>query len=148
MQTFKIQDEKTGMVVDIEGESAPSVEQLPEIFTQAQRGAEELLSSGGYGIRDYQRLDGQARKDRLRNLTAQALRTAPEDVDVDSGMGTWERMKLNFLPTQKDRMDYLEKTYGSDNVGAVNIDGEARMFYRDPKQGYKMVMVNDDGFSL
>lgn len=148
METFTIRDKNTGMVVNVRGNSPPPVEALPQIFGKARQRAEESLASGTYGFDDnFQKLSKEQLRDKTRKLAAQAIGTSPEDVDIDTGMGLWERTKLDMLPDEPSRMEYLEKKYGQENVNMLNIGGKPKMFVRDPKTK-KMTMVDEMGASL
>jgi hypothetical protein len=149
MEEFKIRDKNTGMVVRLRGESPPPVEALPEIFSKARVKAEKRLQTGDFkldsdGIRE---LSKEERNVKIRELSSQAMGVSPDDVDVNLGMGLWERTKLDFMPDEGSRMEYLEKKFGAENVSALNVGGKMKMFYRDPKTS-KMTMVDEMGASL
>lgn len=148
MPEFTIVDDDNGMEVTLVGDQAPDVEELPEIFGQARKHSENLLSSGEFKLGDdLQHLDKPAARDAIRKHSSRALGISPNDIDIDSGMGQWERAKLAIMPDDSSRMDYLEKKFGGDNVASLNVDGTNKMFYRDPKTK-KFTMVDEQGSSF
>lgn len=148
MAEFTIQDDETGMEITIEGDQAPDVEDFPELFGQAQKQSAERLSSGEFKLGDdLQHLDKASEREAIRKHSARALGMSANDIDIDTGMGLWDRTKLSFQPTDADKMKQLEDTYGKENVSMLNIGGSAKMFYRDPKTK-KMTMVDEQGASF
>lgn len=135
-------------MVTVKGNQPPPPEALPEIFAAAQKGAVDKLSSGEFNVgSDFVPLDKDAKNRRIRSLSAQALGMSEEEVDVHSGMGFWDRTKLNMQPTDADKMKQLEDTYGKDGVAMLDVGGTGKMFYRDPKTK-KMTMVDEQGASF
>lgn len=55
------------------------------------------------------------------------------DFNIVDGLNYSERLKLEFLPSQADKIKYLQETYGADNVGVLDFRGKPTTFYRDPK---------------
>ena len=148
MEEFKIRDKNTGMLVTVRGDTPPPVEALPEIFSKARKGAEAKLNDGAYRFdSDFKELDKDTQRQRVAELSAQAIGTSPDEIDVTGGMGLWERTKLDLLPDEPSKMEYLEKKFGQENVNMLNIGGKPKMFYRDPKTK-KMTMVDEMGASL
>jgi len=148
MPTFNIKDSKTGMEIRVSGQSAPQESDIPQLFNAAKINAEEQLATGAYKqTSDFQKISKPDQYKRIQKLAAAAIGTSVDDIDVNSGMGLWERTKLDFMPDERSRMEYLEKKFGSDNVSALNVGGNTKMFYRDPKTN-KMTMVDEMGASL
>jgi len=148
MPTFNIKDSQTGMEIRVSGQSAPQESDIPQLFNAAKRNAEEQLATGAYKqTSDFQKISKPDQYKRIQKLAAAAMGTSVDDVDVNSGMGLWERTKLDFMPDESSRMNYLEKKFGADNVSALNVGGKTKMFYRDPKTN-KMTMVDEMGASL
>ena len=148
MPTFNIKDSKTGMEIRVSGQSAPQESDIPQLFNAARKNAEEQLATGAYKqTSDFQKISKPDQYKRIQKLAAAAIGTSVDDVDVNSGMGLWERTKLDLLRDERSRMEYLEKKFGADNVSALNVGGNTKMFYRDPKTN-KMTMVDEMGASL
>lgn len=150
MQTYKIRDKETGMIVSLRGDAPPQESDLPKIFSDAQKRASTLLSSGDYKFDEtYNKLPKQQRRDRIRTLSAQAIGAAPEDVDIETGMGVLGRMKLSFQPTKQDQIKHLEDTYGRENVRGIEIGNRIDIFYKDKAEtGNKWRMVDEEGKSF
>lgn len=149
MEEFKIRNKDTGMLVTVRGDTPPPPEALPQIFSQAQKGAQKKLSDGSYKLAsdNIRELSKDERRVKIKSLSAQALGISEDDVDIDTGMGLWDRTKLAFQPTEADKMKQLEDTYGAENVAMLDVGGTGKMFYRDPKTS-KMTMVDEQGTSL
>lgn len=148
MPVFTIVDDDTGMEVTLEGDQAPAVDDLPEIFGQARKQSAERLATGKFKLGDdLQHLDKAGQRDSIRKHSARALGISPNDVDIDSGMGFWDRTKLSMQPTDADKMKQLEDTYGKDGVAMLDVGGTPKMFFRDPKTK-KMTMVDEQGASF
>jgi len=148
MEEFTIVDDDTGMEITLQGDQAPEVDDLPEIFGQARKQSAEKLSSGKFKLgEDLQHLDKAGQRDSIRKHSARALGISPNDVDIDSGMAFWDRTKLSMQPTEADKMKQLEDTYGKDGVAMLDVGGTSKMFFRDPKTK-KMTMVDEQGSSF
>lgn len=148
METFRIRDKNTGMEVAVRGNQPPPAEALPHIFAKTRQSAAKMLETGDYKVdENFQALSKDQFREKTKKLAAQAIGVSPNDVDVDTGMGLWERTKLDQLRDDASKMEYLEKKFGGENVSALNIGGKPKMFYRDPKTK-KMTMVDEMGASL
>lgn len=146
---MKITDTHTGMQITLAGDTAPTEEEMPEVFYQAQRQAEDLLRTGEYKYSGMEKLDKPAQRARMSRIASVAMGVAPDSLDVDSGMGSWGRLKIGLQPTVQDKMKHLESTYGKENVRGVEIDGDIAMFYRDVEEtSGKFRIVNEQGLSL
>jgi hypothetical protein len=145
---FELQDNETGMKILVSGENAPLEEDIPQLFAAARKNAAMQLSDGSFKMNaDFSKVDKVEQRKRVQKLAGAALGTSSDDIDVDSGMGLWERTKLDLLRDENSKMEYLEKKFGSENVNSLNVGGTNKMFYRDPKTK-KMTMVDEMGASL
>jgi len=145
---FELQDNETGMKIRVSGENAPLEEDIPQLFAAARKNAAMQLSDGSFKMNaDFSKVDKVEQRKRVQKLAGAALGTSSDDIDVDSGMGLWERTKLDLLRDENSKMEYLEKKFGSENVNSLNVGGTNKMFYRDPKTK-KMTMVDEMGASL
>jgi hypothetical protein len=145
---FELQDNETGMKIRVSGENAPLEEDIPQLFAAARKDAAMQLSDGSFKMNaDFSKVDKVEQRKRVQKLAGAALGTSSDDIDVDSGMGLWERTKLDLLRDENSKMEYLEKKFGSENVNSLNVGGTNKMFYRDPKTK-KMTMVDEMGASL
>jgi len=145
---FELQDNETGMKIRVSGENAPLEEDIPQLFAAARKDAAMQLSDGSFKMNaDFSKVDKVEQRKRVQKLAGAALGTSSDDIDVDSGMGLWERTKLDLLRDENSKMEYLEKKFGSENVNSLNVGGTNKMFYRDPKTK-KMTMVDEMGTSL
>ena len=148
MAKYRIRDKNTGMEVVVRGDQPPPEEALSSIFAKTKETASQLLQTGDYKFDDqFNKIPKEQFREKTRKLAPQAMGVAPDEVDVDTGMGLWERTKLSFQPTEADKMKQLEDTYGKENVSMLDIGGKPKMFYRDPKTK-KMTMVDEMGASL
>ena len=148
MANFELQDNETGMKIRVSGENAPLEEDIPQLFAAARKDAAMQLSDGSFKMNaDFSKVDKVEQRKRVQKLAGAALGTSSDDIDVDSGMGLWERTKLDLLRDENSKMEYLEKKFGSENVNSLNVGGTNKMFYRDPKTK-KMTMVDEMGASL
>ena len=136
------------MKIRVSGENAPLEEDIPQLFAAARKNAAMQLSDGSFKMNaDFSKVDKVEQRKRVQKLAGAALGTSSDDIDVDSGMGLWERTKLDLLRDENSKMEYLEKKFGSENVNSLNVGGTNKMFYRDPKTK-KMTMVDEMGASL
>lgn len=141
MANFELQDNETGMKIRVSGENAPLEEDIPQLFAAARKNAAMQLSDGSFKMNaDFSKVDKVEQRKRVQKLAGAALGTSSDDIDVDSGMGLWERTKLDLLRDENSKMEYLEKKFGSENVNSLNVGGTNKMFYRDPK-----TQKDDDG---
>jgi len=108
-----------------------------------QKQGQEDLSKG------FKALSGDERKQAIHKSTAQALGIKPSDLDSDRGMGGIGRVQFKAQPTQEEKLSYLEKTYGRENLNVANIGGEDQFLYRDEAEtGGKWRRVDEEGVSL
>lgn len=149
MATYEVTEDKTGMTLEISGDGELNERIVNNMFSQARRDAQKSLAKGTYAVdpETFQRMDEDRSNAALQKNVAYSLGVKPEEVDLFSGMGGFERARLETLPTEEAKLDFLEKKYGADGVGSLDIDGQSQLFYRDPKT-QKMTLVNDKGFSL
>lgn len=149
MAIYEVTEDKTGMTIEISGDGELNERIVNNMFSQARRGAQDSLAKGTYAVdpETFQRMDEDQANAALQKNVGYSLGVKPEDVDLFSGMGGFERARLETLPTEEAKLDFLEKKYGADGVGSLDIDGQSQLFYRDPKT-QKMTLVNDKGFSL
>ena len=136
LQETLIKADKAGNTEDAT-QLAEAIRQHPTYRKQG----EDALKLGFKGVK------GKDRRRAVQNAAAKAMGLKSGEVDIDSGIGMWERTKLDLLRDDASRMDYLEKKFGSENVAALNIKGKLKMFYRDPKSN-KMTMVDEMRLSL
>jgi hypothetical protein len=149
MGLYTYEDENTGLKVQAESDNPLSGEDVDWLFGAAQKDAQKKLSDGSFkfdseGVNE---LGKDEQRQQVRRLAAQALGSSEDDIDIDSGMGMWDRTKLSFQPTDADKMKQLEDTYGKENVNMLDVGGTQKMFYRDPKTK-KMTMVDEMGASF
>ena len=112
MPTFTYEDENTGMRVRAESDQPLGGEDVDWLFGAAQKQASQKLQDGQFKLADdgIRELSKDERRGKIRELSAQALGISPDDVDIDSGMGFWDRTKLPMQPTDADKMKQLEDT--------------------------------------
>lgn len=150
METFDIEDSNTGMKIQVRGNRAPAQDEIPSMFATARKTAAASLAKGEYKMtEDFQKVSKPERREKIKQLSAAALGTSVDSVDVEEGMGVMGRQKLSFQPTPQDKMKQLEDDYGRENVTMLEIDGDAKMFYRDENETEnKWRIVDEVGFSL
>jgi hypothetical protein len=91
---------------------------------------------------------GEQRK-KLSTLTARSMGVDDGDVDLEKGMGGWGRFKLSLLTDEKSKIDYLEKTYGRENLNIVDVGGKQKVLFRDENETKgKWSAVDEEGVSL
>jgi len=149
MPTYELTDDTTGMTIEVDGASELTESNVREYLGKARQQAASAIGDGSYKLDDETKLplSKDQSRERLRKFSGYAMGISPDDVDIDSGASLWERTKMDFLPDEASRMEYLEKKYGAENVNALNVGGKTKMFYRDPKSN-KMTMVDEMGASL
>jgi hypothetical protein len=148
MKTFDIEDNNTGMKINISGETMPNEQEIQQLFATARKKASISLAKGNYKTNvNYKTLSDSEQIDKIQNLASMAMGVAKSDVDVHSGMDFWERTKLMIQSTDADKMKQLEDTYGKDGVAMLDVGGTAKMFFRNPKTK-KMTMVDEQGTSF
>ena len=94
-------------------------------------------------------LSGDEKKKQIAKHTARALGIRESELDANSGMGGWGRVKLGLLRDEESKMQQLEKLYGRENLNAVQIAGKQHLLYRDEAEtGNKWRRVDEQGFSF
>jgi hypothetical protein len=88
-------------------------------------------------------------KENLQELFSKAIGLAnSSEFNIDKGASFGDRIALDFLPTNTDRRQYLEKKYGETNVGVLPFRGEETFFYRDPEDNkFRLVDEYGTGFA-
>lgn len=110
--------------------------------TYQKQGQQELAKG-------FKALDGDARKKAIHTNTAKAIGVSPSDLDSERGMGGLGRAQFKALPNPEDKLNFLDKTYGRENINVVNIGGEEQFLYRDEAEtGGKWRRVDEEGVSL
>ena len=105
MANFELQDNETGMKIRVSGENAPLEEDIPQLFAAARKNAAMQLSDGSFKMNaDFSKVDKVEQRKRVQKLAGAALGTSSDDIDVDSGMGLWERTKLDLLRDENSKM--------------------------------------------
>jgi len=108
-----------------------------------QKQGKEALNKG------FKALSGDKRKQAIHQSTAQAMGIKPSELDSERGMGGIGRVQFKALPTPEDKLNFLDKTYGRENLNVVNIGGEEQFLYRDEAEtGGKWRRVDEEGVSL
>lgn len=149
MPKYKLTDDATGMSVVVNSDNGLTEQGVQSTLAEARKQAARSIETGRYKLdpKTNEELSSEAANDKLRRYAGYSMGVKPEEMDVDSGASLWERTKMDLLPDDSSRMEYLEKKYGAENVSALNVGGTAKMFYRDPKSN-KMTMVDEMGASL
>ena len=149
MPKYKLTDDATGMSVVVNSDNGLTEQGVQSTLAEARKQAAKSIETGRYKLdpKTNEELSSEAANDKLRRYAGYSMGVKPEEMDVDSGASLWERTKMDLLPDDSSRMEYLEKKYGAENVSALNVGGTAKMFYRDPKSN-KMTMVDEMGTSL
>ena len=149
MAKYGITDDATGMLVEVETDNELTEQGVRSIIAQGRKNAAKSLTDGSYAVdkNTFQKRSKEDANAELRKMAAYSMGIKPDDVDIDSGMGMWNRTKLYLQPTDADQMKQLEDTYGKENVNMLDVGGTRKMFYRDPKTK-KMTMVDEMGASL
>jgi len=89
------------------------------------------------------------RKQLIHKHTARSLGIKESDLDSERGMGGIGRVQFKALPTPEDKLEFLTKTYGRENLNVANIGGEEQFLYRDEAEtGGKWRRVDEEGVSL
>ena len=110
MPTYEVTEDKTGMTLEVSGDGELNERIVNNMFSQARREAQDSLAKGTYGIdpNTFQKMDKDAANAALQRNVGYSLGVKPEDVDLYSGMGGFERARLNTLPTEESKLDFLE----------------------------------------
>lgn len=108
-----------------------------------QKQSQEKLSKG------FKALDGDKRKAAIHKHTARSLGIHENDLDSERGMGGVGRLQFKAQPTAEDKLNFLEKAYGRENLNVANIGGKDEFLYRDESEtGGKWRRVDEEGVSL
>ena len=131
MPTYELTDDATGMTIEVDGANELTESSVREYLGKARQQAASAIEDGSYKLDDETKLplSKDRSRERLRKFSGYAMGISPDDVDIDSGASLWERTKMDFLPDEASRMEYLEKKYGAENVNALNVGGNTKMFY-------------------
>jgi uncharacterized membrane-anchored protein YhcB (DUF1043 family) len=137
------------MSVVVNSDNGLTEQGVQSTLAEARKQAAKSIETGRYKLnpKTNEELSSEAANDKLRRYAGYSMGVKPEEVDIDSGASLWERTKMDLLPDDGSRMEYIEKKYGAENVNAINVGGTTKMFYRDPKSN-KMTMVDEMGASL
>jgi hypothetical protein len=137
-----------GVQITVTGERPPSAEAVPQMFAAARQQAIQNLKEGDFVMdEDYEKVDKQERRRRIKALSARALNVPENQLDTTSGMDFKERTLVMALPDDKSKIEYLEKRYGNENVAQLDIKGDPKLFFRNPSTN-KMTMVDELGTSF
>ena len=108
-----------------------------------QKQSQQKLSQG------FKALDGDERKAEIHKHTARSLGIHENDLDSERGMGGIGRIQFKALPRPEDKLEFLTKTYGRENLNVANIAGQDQFLYRDEAEtGGKWRRVDEEGISL
>ena len=118
---------------------ADSIREHPTFQNQSQK----KLSKG------FKALKGDERKAQIHKHTARSLGIKESDLDSERGMGGIGRVQFKAQPTMEEKLSYLEKSYGRENLNVANIGGKEEFLYRDEAEtGGKWRRVDEEGVSL
>jgi hypothetical protein len=108
-----------------------------------QKQSQQKLAKG------FTALSGDERKAQVHKHTARSLGIHEDDLDSERGMGGLGRAQFKALPNPEDKLNFLDKTYGRENINVANIGGEEHFLYRDEAEtGGKWRRVDEEGVSL
>jgi hypothetical protein len=149
MAKFTYTDDDTGMSVTAISDEPLQGDDIDWLFGESQRQSQKKLIDGSFALDDdgIKELKGESKRKSLRTHLARSMGVGEDKIDIDSGMGFWDRTKLNMQATDADKMKQLEDTYGKDGVAMLDVGGTPKMFYKDPKSN-KMTMVDEQGTSF
>ena len=132
-------------------EDAEKLSAMMRANTEFQQNAQEKLNSGLYKYAP-DRVTELSKDEQRANMSkniARSLGLKDSEVDVTQGMGTYDRFKLSFQPTDQDKVKHLEDTYGRENIQAIDIGGKMKLLYRDEQEtGGQFRAVDEEGTSL
>lgn len=118
---------------------ADSIREHPTFQKQSQ----DKLKKG------FKALDGDERKAQIAKHTARSIGVKESDLDSERGMGGIGRLQFKAQPTPDDKLKFLEKTYGRENLNVANVGGTDQFLYRDEAEtGGKWRRVDEEGVSL
>ena len=138
LQTAFVKADDAGNTEDAQA-FADSIRDHPTFQGQSQK----KLSKG------FKALSGDKRKAQIAKHTARSLGIRESDLDAERGMGGLGRLQFKALPTQEDKLGFLEKTYGRENLKVANIGGTDQFLYKDEAEtSGKWRRVDEEGVSL
>ena len=138
LQTAFVKADDAGNTEDAQA-FADSIRDHPTFQGQSQK----KLSKG------FKALSGDKRKAQIAKHTARSLGIRESDLDAERGMGGLGRLQFKALPTQEEKLGFLEKTYGRENLKVANIGGTDQFLYKDDAEtSGKWRRVDEEGVSL
>ena len=150
MARFRVDDPSLPRPVFINAPKNASEEDKLEVYNQLRSRIEDAQLK----LSDYREPTGRdrpskgAQKENLKALFAQGIGLEnPDEFNIYEGLPFSERLGLDFLPTETDKIQFLQEKYGADNVGVVPFKGKPVTFYKDPSDN-KFRLVDEYGASL
>jgi hypothetical protein len=140
MGKYQISNPNTGLSVNIEADRAPTMEEAEDFWNKRRESGHSELRSG-------LKRSGQSKEAVLQENAAKALGIPKEQFNPKKGAGRGIRAKIDFLRDEGDRVTYLKRSFGEDNVKSLNIDGKPATAYRDP-EAEEWRLVDEIGLSL
>lgn len=151
MAKFTYTDDDTGMSVTAISDEPLQGDDIDWLFGESQRQSQKKLRDGSFALDDdgIKELKGGSRRKSLRTHLARSMGVGEDKIDLDSGMGGLGRAQFKALPTSEDKLEFLSKTYGRENLNVANIGGEEQFMYRDDSEtGGRWRKVDEEGLSL
>lgn len=110
--------------------------------------AQQRINTYKSGRTGRNKISDEEERENLQALFATALGlTNSSQFNIDKGASFGDRIALDFLPTESDRRQYLEKKYGAPNVRYIRFRGKDVPVYKDPEDN-RFRLVDEFGTSL
>lgn len=94
------------------------------------------------------KISAEDERENLQGLFSKALGLSnSSQFNIDKGASFGDRIALDFLPTETDRKQYLEKKYGASNVRYISFKGKPVAAYKDPEDN-RFRLVDEYGTSF
>lgn len=136
MPIYEINDPNTGLVVEVEADRAPTQEEAEAFLKNRQANSIELLAEGP-GFSDKRTSRGKRiRIDPNKFYSKEIpkyLGIPEEDFDYNQSAPLGMRFKMDFLRNKSDREAVLRKEFGDNNVVSLNLGGQQKILFKNPK---------------
>jgi len=126
--------------------SSPSAEELSSIGTQESfaKAGTDVPAEAAVGA--VKRAVSSLKSDEdIRSNLAFAYDLPKDQIDTKSGLTGTHRWNLSLHPTPESKLEYLQKTYGQENITPVNISGSPSFLVRI---GNNSVLADELGTSF
>lgn len=145
---FRVNDPSISRPLFIDAPLGASDEDKLRIYNNLKKGITDAqLELADYG-RGSKRKFEDNESEKLQSLFSKGLGLSdPSEFSMTEGLGFKDRFNLSFLPTETDKLQFLQKKFGRENVTAIEFRGKPSLVFKDPEDE-KFKLVDEYGASL